>query len=190
MRSEASQPRRPGRVRFMLPCALVGGLLAPYAPGLSVYQITSSSMEPALHCTAGPGCTDVHPDRIIVSKWIYRVFPIKRGDVIVFHQPSAGQSEAKGRILVKRVVAVPGDRIWERQRQVFVNKRPSPLFGGAKAARVGLLPSRTIRSSTYFVLGDNRRASVDSRDFGAVPRSLIIGRAVLTIGDHLRFRVP
>lgn len=102
------------------------------------------------------------------------VFPIrdpKRGDVIIFHFP-----RDESRDFVKRVIGLPGDAVEIRQGQVFVNglKLEEPYLTRRGRSTMSLL---TVGPDEFFVLGDNRRASNDSRDWGQVPTKNIVGRA-------------
>ena len=97
----------------------------------------------------------------------------RRGDIVVFRFPGD-----KSRDFVKRVVGVPGDTVEIRSGQVFVNGEPlhEPYVinrdGGTEEPLV-------VPDESYYVLGDNRRASQDSRDWGTVPAENIIGRGWL-----------
>ena len=102
------------------------------------------------------------------------VFPIrdpKRGDVIIFHFP-----RDVSRDFVKRVIGLPGDAVEIQQGQVFVNglQLDEPYLTRRDKSTMSLL---TVGPDEFFVLGDNRRASNDSRDWGTVPTDNIVGRA-------------
>ncbi len=102
------------------------------------------------------------------------IFPIrdpKRGDVIIFHYPLDVSLD-----FVKRVIGLPGDTVSIRQGQVFVNELMlvEPYVTRPDKTNMSL---KKVGPNEYFVLGDNRRASNDSRDWGTVPTDNIIGRA-------------
>lgn len=102
------------------------------------------------------------------------VFPIrdpKRGDVIIFHFPLD-----VSRDFVKRVIGLPGDTVSIRQGQVFVNELKLEEPYVTRPDKSNMSPEK-VGPNEYFVLGDNRRASNDSRDWGTVPTDNIIGRA-------------
>ena len=102
------------------------------------------------------------------------IFPIrdpKRGDVIIFHFPLD-----VSRDFVKRVIGLPGDTVAIRQGQVFVNELLLVEPYVTRPDKTNMSPEK-VGPNEYFVLGDNRRASNDSRDWGTVPTDNIIGRA-------------
>jgi signal peptidase I len=113
-------------------------------------------------------------DRLFINKIAYRMGEIHRGDVVVFQFP---RDHAKS--YIKRVIALPGDRIRIDQGQVYVNgeaiREPyvPPRYADDKSVAEMVLPPRK-----YFVLGDHRLIASDSRDFGPVDRGLIYGKAV------------
>ncbi|KKM11863.1 signal peptidase I [Clostridiales bacterium PH28_bin88] len=128
------------------------------------FYIPSGSMEPTL----SPG------DRIIVNKLTYRFSEPNRGDVIVFKYPLDPQKD-----YIKRVVAVAGERVEIRNSEVYVNGEAI----GEPYLPEGLVfndfgPVEVPRDS-YFVMGDNRNNSQDSRVWGALPEQNVIGKAVL-----------
>ena len=113
-------------------------------------------------------------DRLFINKIAYRVGDIHRGDVVVFEYP---RDHAKS--YIKRVIALPGDRLRIDDGRVYVNGQylaepyvPS-RFSDDRSQREMVLPP-----NEYFVMGDHRSISSDSREFGPVDRSLIYGKAV------------
>jgi signal peptidase I len=117
-----------------------------------IYSIPSPSMEPALQ--AG--------DHIVVTPY-HSALPA-RGDIVVFHSPVT-----RDQLLVKRIVAVPGDLVESRGGRLFVSGRE----GGEGLAIV----PQIIPAGCYFVMGDNRGNSFDSRNWGVLPGAQIVGRA-------------
>lgn len=101
--------------------------------------------------------------------WIFR--GPQRGDIVVFHPPTGSDTD-----FVKRVIAVPGDVVDVRNSRVFVNGREEHYSGQSTSSQGGAYP-RTVPEGQYFVLGDNRAVSNDSRAWGFVPARDIIGRA-------------
>ena len=102
------------------------------------------------------------------------IFPFSApslGDVIIFHFP-----RDPSRDFVKRVIGVPGDVVEIKQGRVFLNGEEIDEPYVTHPDRGSMAP-RSIPENSFFVLGDNRRASNDSRDWGTVPAELIIGRA-------------
>jgi signal peptidase I len=150
---------------------------------VQVFSVPSGSMLPAI----------TPSDRVWVNRLAYRTGPVHRGDVVVFVNPNARHA-----CYVKRVVALPGDRIEMRADEVFVNGvrlEHSPEAGSAlweanagARYRIVLLPPSTeprppttfapitVPNGHCFVLGDNRRRSEDSRQYGPVPLVDVIGR--------------
>ena len=113
-------------------------------------------------------------DRLFINKFVYHVSAIERGDVVVFHYPRDPEKS-----YIKRVIGLPGDRIAIDRGQVWVNGnllRESyvPLmFRDTRSMAEIVVPPET-----YFMMGDHRSISSDSREFGPVDRSLIYGKAV------------
>jgi len=155
------------------------------------WRIPSSAMEPTLHC-ARPGslCRARMSDRVVSLKYV-RGDP-KRGDIIVFRTPplAATRCGAAG-FFVKRIVALPGERWEERNGRVLVGGRPlrEPYVDARARDTRTVAPVRLARDR-YFVLGDNRIASCDSREWGALPRNAIIGKVVLRYWPPTRIGAP
>ena len=136
---------------------------------LQAFYIPSASMEHTLEIS----------DRVLVNKLSYRLHDVNRGDIIVFEQPANEQGAIKD--LIKRVVALPGETVEGRDGKVYVDGR---------ALREPYLPRGTTTSSFgphqvpaehVWVMGDNRSNSKDSRVFGAIPESLVVGRAFVRV---------
>ncbi|NIM00936.1 MAG: signal peptidase I [Acidobacteria bacterium] len=103
--------------------------------------------------------------------------PIERGDIIVFRYPEAPEVD-----YIKRVIALPGDTVEVRDREVRVNGSLLDEAYVTEAHRSGYYPEaapQTVAPDRYFVLGDHRNDSLDSREWGLVPASHVKGRAVL-----------
>lgn len=119
-----------------------------------------------------PGLAD--QERIFINKYAYRLGSVERGDVVVFRYPGDPSKN-----YIKRVVGEPGDRIEISRGEVFVNgnRLEEPYvpvqFRDERSMNEVIVPARS-----YFVLGDHRNLSSDSRDFGPVERSAIFGKAV------------
>jgi len=121
-----------------------------------------------------PGLVD--QERIFVNKFVYRfgIGSIDRGDLIVFWFPG---DQTKS--YIKRVIGLPGDTIAVERGTVILNGRPLEEDYVTKDFRDYLsMPPRKIDPDNYFVLGDHRNSSNDSRNGWLVPRSCIYGRAV------------
>lgn len=112
-------------------------------------------------------------DRLFINKFAYHFESISRGDVVVFHYP---RDPAKS--YIKRVIALPGDTLWIDEGRVYVNgKRIPEPYVPAKYRDTRSVPEMVIPPHEYFVMGDHRSISDDSRDFGPVARNLIYGKA-------------
>jgi signal peptidase I len=147
------------------------------------FVVPGSAMAPTLQ----PG------DRILVLKAGPVEGPVRSGQVVVIRTPRFLPCTVKtaggAGDLVLRVVALPGQTIWSIGETIFVNGRPLQEKGwySPKSGPVGARPiaSTTLTADQYYVLGDNRSSACDSRAFGPVSRSAIVGRAVATVArDH------
>jgi signal peptidase I len=119
-----------------------------------------------------PGLAD--QERIFINKYAYRLGAIERGDVVVFRYPGDPSKN-----YIKRIVGMPGDRIEIVRGAVLVNGSRLEEPYVPKAFRDGRSMSEvTVPAGSYFVLGDHRNLSSDSRDFGTVEREAIFGKAV------------
>ena len=126
-------------------------------------KVEGTSMEPKLE----------PQDRLFVNKFVYYFSDIGRGDIVVFWYP-----KDRSKSFIKRVIGLPGDRVEIRSGTVFVN--------GQRLSEPYLLQQLEVQSHRlevipphhYFVLGDHRNSSSDSRDWGTVPRQNIFGEAV------------
>ena len=113
-------------------------------------------------------------ERIVVNKFLYRFAHIERGDVVVFWYPREPSVS-----FIKRVVALPGDLVEVRVGQLLVNGMPVREAYLPESFRdADNYPPTEVRKGYYFVLGDHRRSSNDSRTWGEVPEKYIYGRAV------------
>jgi signal peptidase I len=163
----------------------VAFVLAFQAEVAKPYRIPTSSMEPTLHC-AKPGafCEGRFDDRIVANRLAYRVGDPKRGQIVVFTSPREADrcgSPGGGSPYVKRIVGLPGERVSARGGVVYID--------GKRLAEPYVDPSRRgnesrswprVEAGHYFVMGDNRIHSCDSRTWGTVPRGSLIGRVMLT----------
>jgi signal peptidase I len=119
-----------------------------------------------------PGLAD--QERIFINKFAYRFEAIERGDVVVFRYPGDPSKN-----YIKRIVGVPGDRIEIFRGQVLLNgNRLQEPYVPAQYRDERSMGEELVPPGDYFVLGDHRNLSSDSRDFGVVERKAIFGRAV------------
>lgn len=166
-------------------CA-VGIALLVQAFLIRPYRIPSESMAATL----------VPRDRVLVNRVIYRLRAPRRGEIVVI------DSAAVGRVLIKRVVGLPGDVLSVDGGSVFVDGKrldepyvhridghaepTEPFFGTGQPW--SLEQPYTVPPGHYFLMGDNRGVSDDSRDWGPAPRREIIGGAFLTYWPLTRLR--
>jgi signal peptidase I len=129
-------------------------------------KVEGTSMQPRL----------VDQERIFVNRFIYRFRHIRRGDVVVFWYP-----RDRSKSFIKRVVGLPGDAVEIKGGSVYVNgakiEEPylKPEFRDFKSLQRVIVPP-----GQYFVLGDHRNSSNDSRSWGFVAQTLIYGKAVFS----------
>ena len=113
-------------------------------------------------------------ERIFVNKFVYRMEAIQRGDIVVFRYP-----RDPSKSFIKRVIGIAGDRIRIDTGQVFVNDVSlEEDYVPSDYADQRSYPEIVVPANAYFLLGDHRTMSNDSRDFGAVQQTFIYGKAV------------
>lgn len=119
-----------------------------------------------------PGLED--QERIFVNKFVYRWEPIQRGDIVVFRYP-----RDPSKSYIKRVIGVAGDRVRIDSGRVRVNGEAlDEDYVPTEYADARSYPEITVPAHSFFVLGDHRTMSNDSRDFGPVNERFIYGKAV------------
>ena len=154
------------------------------------YRIPSSSMEPTLNCAKGPanpGCLGDSSDRVLACRICLDFGSPSRGEIVVFNTPrDAALKCGEGGTFVKRVIGLPGDTVHEDDKGFISIKKPNtPEFVKLKEPYIPkqsrLADSQhygqtwTVPEGSYFMMGDNRAQSCDSRTWGAVPRDKLIG---------------
>jgi signal peptidase I len=126
-------------------------------------RVEGTSMQPQLR----------DQDRLFINKFVYRFEKISRGDVVVFHYPRDPEKS-----YIKRVIALPGDSLRIENGRVYVNGERvkedyvPPAYRDSRS-----MPEIVVPRGEYFVMGDHRSISSDSRDFGPIDRDLIYGKA-------------
>ena len=155
----------------------VGAVLAIKAWIVNPYRIPSSSMEPTLHCAQPqPGCLANYSDRVLANRFIYHFRDPHRGDIVVFTTPEkAFEACGAGGTFVKRIIGLPNDVVTERRGTVFINGKPLDEPYVPTNERDQRSGRWTVPDGSYFMMGDNRAQSCDSREWGTVPRSDLIG---------------
>jgi signal peptidase I len=176
-------------------------VLAVKAWVVNPYRIPSPSMEPTLHCARPEfGCEGDSSDRVLANRFIYHFRDPGRGEIVVFHAPRLATRECTGGIFVKRIIGLPGEVWAERAGYTYIDGRrlsePYIQPGRRDMQTKTLLdipPTGTlsrIPKNMYLMEGDNRAHSCDSRVWGLVPRSAIIGKVFFTYWPLGRIGVP
>jgi signal peptidase I len=169
-------------------------VLAIKAWVVNPYRIPSSSMEPTLHCARpGSGCESRFSDRVLANRFIYHFRKPHRGDIIVFKTPPLAKERCgAGGTFVKRLIALPGETWQEKNGFVYINgkKLLEPYVKADRRDTGTSFPLRRIPQGMYFMMGDNRTQSCDSREWGSVPRGNLIGEvfAVYWPPNRIGFR--
>lgn len=173
-----------GLLLFLVGTGIVRGVSGLVA--MRAYRIPASSMEPTLHCARpSPGCEASTSDRILALRWAPFWTP-GRGDIVVFETPRAAKTRCgAGGTFVKRIIGLPGETVQIRLRQgaayVFIDDRRLEEPYIEKDRRdIGPAESFKVPQGHYFVMGDNRAQSCDSRVWGSVPRENLIGKVFMT----------
>ncbi len=151
------------------------------------YRIPSSSMEPTLHCAQpASGCEARFSDRVLANRFIYHLRDPERGEIVVFDTPEAARLKCgAGGTFVKRLIGLPGETVEVRLERgdgyVFVNGRKldEPYIGEGRRSGEEFGPVK-VPENGYFMMGDNRSQSCDSREWGSVPRDNLIGKVFAT----------
>ena len=113
-------------------------------------------------------------DRLFINKFVYYIEAIQRGDIVVFRYPLDPQKS-----YIKRVIALPGDRLRIDRGVVWLNGKPlSERYVPEEYRDDRSMAQFTVPPNCYFMMGDHRSISSDSREFGPVERPLIYGKAV------------
>lgn len=148
---------------------------------LQQFYISGPSMEMTLYSN----------DRVLVNKLSYRFHEVRRGDVVVFDRVTRNGNEVAHDDLIKRVIALPGESIEIKGCRVYIDgavlaepylpKGDTSRPTAQEQCRVSEMRKVVVPRAHVFVMGDNRPESFDSRSFGSIPESLIVGRAFAVV---------
>jgi signal peptidase I len=153
-------------------------VLAIKAWVVNPYRIPSSSMETTLHCARPEvGCQARFSDRVLANRFLYHFREPKRGDIVVFETTDAVHEEClEGGTFVKRIIGLPGELVvvtGDGFVSIDGRRLDEPYVDPAR--RGGSPGAWRVDEDSYFMMGDNRRQSCDSRRWGSLPRDRIIG---------------
>jgi len=171
----------------------IGIVLAIKAWVVNPYRIPSSSMEPTLHCARpGQGCEARLSDRVLANRFIYHFQDPKPGDIVVFDVPDIARAKCgAGGVFVKRIIGAPGDTWEEKRGYVYINGKRLKESYLAPGRRDFMSHAKVkIGKNRYFMMGDNRASSCDSRVWGTVPRKNIIGKVFFVYWPPTRIGFP
>jgi signal peptidase I len=173
----------------------IGFVLACEAEVAKPFRIPSASMEKTLHCARpAAGCTGSTSDRVLVNRLAYDFGSPQRDQIVVFDAPPKAnlcQAGNAGTTFVKRLIGLPGETVREDDKGFIWIRQPGATKW-TKLAEPYLSPAARLADSSnfgqswqvpegeYFMLGDNRANSCDSRRWGAVPRRDLIGPVMFT----------
>jgi signal peptidase I len=195
-RRSAPAARHKSHGRTLLDYALTALVAVALALAIQAFVV-----KPYLIPSVSMANTLLPGQRVLVDRLVYHYRAVHRGDIIVFRWPGH-ENETP---LIKRVVGLPGDRLSLRQGRLYVNGHPLPegyvkhdrgvaektlpAFQGVGADAWSLATPYTVPPDHFFVMGDNRTESNDSRYWGTVPRDHIIGRAFFVYWPPERIHV-
>ena len=141
------------------------------------FYIPSASMYPTLKDN----------DRVLVNKVSYKVHSVHRGDIVVFSRPKDEASNIKD--LVKRVIGLPNETVEGRNGHIYIDGKLLNEPYLPRGITTSTFAARTIPANSIWVMGDNRPVSSDSRVFGPIPISSVVGRVFIRIWPPTRLGI-
>ena len=155
------------------------------------YRIPSSSMEPTLHCARpAQGCLADRSDRVLANRFSLHFRDPRRGEVTVFETPAAARLQCgAGGTFVKRLIGLPGETVSERSGAIFIDGKRLDEPYLPRGRRGFSSGGWRVPEGHYFMLGDNRENSCDSRRWGSVARDALIGPVFATYWPLSRLSV-
>jgi len=183
---EEAKPSNVGRNALEWVGIIVAALLAAFVIKtflLQAFFIPSESMDPTLKIG----------DRVLVNKLSYKMHAVHRGDIVVFKRPPTEQGgDPTIKDLIKRVIGMPGETVDGRQGHIWITG-PCPTASTCPAAHelnepylpAGVttfdFPPEKVPANSFWLMGDNRPRSKDSRYFGPIGKNLLVGRAFIRV---------
>jgi signal peptidase I len=159
-------------ISTVLLVGMFGVVFVVHQVGVRSYVVASASMEPTLQVN----------DDVLVSLASAHWGTIHTGDVIAFSPPPAFNCGDGASTVVKRVIGLPGETIWSKGSTIYINGVAlNQPWKHTKALGPAIVRTH-IRAGQYFVMGDNRTNSCDSRFWGTLPRADIIGKIIGNLG--------
>lgn len=133
--------------------------------------VYETSMQPTI---------DPH-DYLVMSKQAYRSGKVKRGDIVIFKSDLELGETGKKKLLIKRVIGIPGDVITVADGNLYINGQKMEESYIAEGGTPGEVHNTVVGKGEVFVMGDHREVSRDSREFGCIRKDKIVGKAVLRL---------
>jgi signal peptidase I len=156
------------------------------------FRVPTASMEPTLQCAKpGIGCTGRLNDRVIVAKVTYKFRDPHRFEIAVFHAPPLAKVRCdEGGTFLKRVIGLPGEQVSEKNGFFYVDgKKLNEPYETPYTRDAETMSWARDGPKQYFVMGDYRIDSCDSRTWGSVSRSAFIGPVVATYWPPTRWTI-
>lgn len=142
------------------------------------FIVVGQSMEPNFH----------NKEYLVVDKLSYKIRVPKRGEVIIFHPPQSPRES-----YIKRIIGLPGEKVEVKSGKIYINGKllkESYVLQDIKSTIIPTDMVSQLRDDEYFVFGDNRDHSSDSREIGPIPKSNIQGKVTVVLFPFSQIRIP